>query len=120
MTSGPFAGISGLAFRDDKHGIAVGGDFTTPATSPNALALTSDGGKTWHLAADPPNQYRTGVVYVKHHDAIIVGLTGSEVSSDGGETWTHFDDGSFDAIDCAGGDKCWASGGSGRVAYLQN
>ena len=120
MASSQSAGISGLAFRDDRHGIAVGGDFLTPATSPNALALTSDGGKTWHLAAQPPNQYRTGVAYVKHHDAIIVGITGSEVSSDGGETWTNFDGGSFDAIDCAGGDKCWASGASGRVGYLQN
>ena len=51
IPSSPTAGISALAFRDEKHGIAVGGDFLAPASSPNALAVTSDGGKTWHLAA---------------------------------------------------------------------
>jgi len=118
MNSSPTAGISGLAFRNKKQGIAVGGDFLTPANSPNALAVTSDGGATWHLASNPPNAYRTGIAFVKHHDAIAVGLTGSDVSSDGGETWQHFDNGSFDTIDCAGADHCWASGAQGRVAYL--
>jgi photosystem II stability/assembly factor-like uncharacterized protein len=112
------AGISALAFHDAKHGIATGGDFLAPTNSPNAVAVTSDGGKTWHLAQSTTNHYLSGATFVKGHTAIAVGLSGSDVSTDGGETWTTFDTGSFDTVDCAGGDTCWASGALGRVAYL--
>jgi photosystem II stability/assembly factor-like uncharacterized protein len=118
IPSSPTAGISALAFHGDKHGIATGGDFLAPTTSPNAVAVTSDGGKTWHSATSTTNHYLSGVTFVKGHTAIAVGLAGSDVSTDGGETWTTFDAGSFDTVACAGGEKCWASGASGRVAYL--
>ena len=118
IPSSPTAGISALAFHGAKHGIATGGDFLAPASSPNAVAVTSDGGKTWHSAASTTNHYLSGATFVKGHTAIAVGLAGSDVSTDGGETWTTFDDGSFDAVACAGGEKCWASGAQGRVAYL--
>jgi len=118
IRSGPSAGIFALAFHDKKRGIAVGGDFLTPTASPNALAVTSDGGKTWHLAASPPNQYRSGAAWLGGHTAIAVGPSGSDFSTDWGETWQRFDDGSFDTVDCAGGEHCWASGEQGRVAYL--
>ena len=40
---------------------------------------------------------------------------------DGGRTWTTFDTGSFDTVDCVpsrNGPVCWASGESGRLALL--
>jgi len=118
IRSGPTAGIFALAFRGHKHGLAVGGDFVTPSVSPEALALTDDGGVTWQLAADAPDEYRSGAAWVTGHDAIVVGPTGSDVSSDGGQTWTGFDEGSFDTVDCASPKACWASGEQGRAAHL--
>ena len=119
IDSGPSAGINGLAFRNDgKHGIAVGGDFFLPATSLNTVAITKDGGKSWQLAKTQNHQYRSGVHWLHGNTAIDVGLTGSDVSTDGGNTWTTFDTGSFDTVDCTGGDHCWASGAGDRVAYL--
>ena len=90
IPSSPTAGISALAFRDAKHGIAVGGDFLAPTSSPNAVAVTSDGGKTWQLAASTPNRRtaRASTVREAVTTAIAVGLAGSDVSTDGGETWT--------------------------------
>jgi photosystem II stability/assembly factor-like uncharacterized protein len=118
IPSSPTSGISALAFHDAKHGIATGGDFLAPTASPNAVAVTRDGGKTWQSAKTTTNHYLSGVTFVKGHTAIAVGLAGSDVSTDGGQTWTTFDDGSFDTVACAGGEKCWASGANGRVAYL--
>ena len=119
IPSGPTSGVNGLAFRnDDKRGIAVGGDFLAPAASPNSVAITSDGGKTWKLAKTQNNQYRSGVTFLHGQTAIDVGLTGSDFTTDSGNTWTTFDTGSFDTVDCAGGDHCWASGAGDRVAYL--
>lgn len=114
----PSGGIFALAFRDPLHGIAAGGDFLAPAASPDALALTDDGGSTWQLNPNAPDEYRSGAHWVTGTDAIIVGPSGSDATFDQGRTWLGFDDGSFDTVDCAGGHACWAAGEQGRVAYL--
>jgi photosystem II stability/assembly factor-like uncharacterized protein len=118
IRSGPSAGIFALAFRDPLHGLASGGDFLLPTASPDALALSDDGGTTWQLVADAPDEYRSGAHWVTGTDAIVVGPSGSDASFDQGRTWQRFDNGSFDTVDCAGGHACWASGEQGRVAYL--
>jgi photosystem II stability/assembly factor-like uncharacterized protein len=118
IRSGPTAGIFALAFRDPRHGLAVGGDFMTPTVAPDAMALSDDGGRSWRLVADAPNEYRSGAHWVTGRVALAVGPSGSDVSTDGGRTWTRFDSGSFDTVDCAGGYACWASGEQGRVAKL--
>jgi len=118
ILSGPSAGIFALAFRDQKHGIAAGGDFTLPTASPDALALTSDGGETWQLVSDAPNEYRSGATWVNGRIAIIVGPSGSNITFDQGQTWEPLDSGSFDTVDCAHPNACWASGEQGRVARL--
>jgi photosystem II stability/assembly factor-like uncharacterized protein len=118
LRSSGSAGVFALAFRDPRHGIASGGDFLSPTASPDALALTRDGGDTWSLVSNAPNQYRSGATWVTGTDAIIVGPSGSDASFDQGRTWHRFDMGSFDTVDCAGGHACWASGEQGRVAYL--
>ena len=103
MLSGPSAGINALAFRDTRHGLAAGGDFAAPAVAPDSLALSDDGGDSWSLVAAAPNQYRSGATWVTGRDAIVVGLTGSDVTFDQGRSWSRFDDGSFHAVDGAGG-----------------
>ena len=118
VRSGPSAGIFALAFRDPLHGIAAGGQFDAPTASPDAHALTNDGGLTWSLATGAPDEYRSGAHWVTGREAIIVGPSGSDATFDAGLTWHGFDDRSFDTVDCAGGHACWASGEQGRVAFL--
>jgi photosystem II stability/assembly factor-like uncharacterized protein len=118
IRSDPTAGINALAFRNPRRGLAAGGDFEMPEASPDALALSDDGGEDWQLVADAPDQYRSGAIWVTGRVAIIVGPTGSDVSFDRGRTWHQFDSGSFHTVDCAGGHACWASGTGGRAAYL--
>jgi photosystem II stability/assembly factor-like uncharacterized protein len=114
----PSGGIFALAFRDPRHGLAAGGDFLAPTASPDAHALTGDGGASWNLIATAPDEYRSGAHWVTGTDAIMVGPSGSDATFDQGRTWHGFDDGSFDTVDCAGGFACWASGEQGRVAFL--
>ncbi|MFI5909924.1 WD40/YVTN/BNR-like repeat-containing protein [Dactylosporangium sp. NPDC051541] len=117
MPSGPTAGIYSLAFRDPHHGLAVGGDYRTPAAAPDGAAVSRDGGRTWTTARRAPGEYRSGVAWGPSF-ALAVGPTGSDISRDGGRTWTRFDTGSFDAVACADG-ACWASGEQGRIARLR-
>jgi photosystem II stability/assembly factor-like uncharacterized protein len=119
MLVGPSAGISGLAFNGQQRGIAVGGDFLLPTASPDSFARSFDGGASWNLVPGAPSEYRTGVTWVDGHTAIAVGLSGSDVSRDFGATWQRFDGGSFDVVDCASPNACWASGANGRVAFLE-
>jgi photosystem II stability/assembly factor-like uncharacterized protein len=119
MLFGPTAGINALAFKGQQRGIAVGGDFLLPTTSPDSFARSFDGGASWSLVPGAPSEYRSGVTWVDGHTAIAVGLSGSDVSRDFGATWQRFDDGSLDTVDCASPVACWASGANGRVAYLE-
>jgi photosystem II stability/assembly factor-like uncharacterized protein len=118
IPSGQSAGIFALAFRGQTQGIAVGGDFLAPTASPDAAAVTSDGGSSWAQAPGAPGEYRSSVAWVTGRTAIAVGPSGSDVSTDQGQTWQRFDGGSFDTVDCARSTACWASGEQGRVARL--
>jgi photosystem II stability/assembly factor-like uncharacterized protein len=118
MLFGATAGINAIAFNGQQRGIAVGGDFVLPTASPDSFARSFDGGSSWSLVPGAPSEYRSGVAWLDGHTAIAVGLSGSDVSSDFGATWTRFDAGSLDTVDCANPTACWASGANGRVAYL--
>jgi len=118
MNSGPSAGIFALAFRDQQHGLAVGGDFAAPTASPDNFAASRDGGRSWELVPSAPPEYRSGATWVNGLIAIVVGPTGSDVSFNHGQSWQRFDSGSFDTVDCGHGGACWASGEQGRAAYF--
>ncbi|WP_457514346.1 WD40/YVTN/BNR-like repeat-containing protein [Streptomyces sp. TE33382] len=116
----PARGVFGVAFRDRKHGIAVGGDYRPDQASPNASAVTADGGRGWRRSAAPPAAYRSGVAWLPHSRsaALAVGPTGTDLTRDGGRTWRTVDTGSYDTVDCTPDFGCWAAGERGRVARL--
>ncbi|CAL9525121.1 Ycf48-like protein [Actinosynnema sp. ALI-1.44] len=114
LLSSPSAGVFAVAFRDPRHGLAIGGDYANPTGAVANLARSRDGGRTWSSQSGPVG-YRSGLAW--HGSSVIaVGPTGSDVSRDGGRTWWAFDGGSFDTVDCAG--VCWAAGEKGRVGVL--
>ena len=116
LPSSASAGVFSLAFHDPRHGVAVGGDFLNPTEAPDGAAVTRDGGRRW-VGVDGPGEYRSGAAFADRHTVLAVGPTGSDVSRDAGRTWARFDDGSFDAVQCAR-HACWASGVDGRIAVL--
>ncbi|TDD84653.1 oxidoreductase [Actinomadura darangshiensis] len=120
LPSGPASGVFAVAFRDSRHGIAVGGDYRPGEPSPKAAATTGDGGRTWRVASRPPAEYRSGVAWPAYSGpaAVAVGPTGSDGTLTAGRTWKSFDTGSFDTVDCASDGTCWAAGEQGRAARL--
>ncbi|MFE4593591.1 WD40/YVTN/BNR-like repeat-containing protein [Streptomyces laurentii] len=111
-------GVFGLAFRDRRHGLAVGGDYRADQASPRAAAVTGDGGRGWTVSATPPFAYRSGVAWLPHSAsaALAVGPTGTDLTTDGGRTWRTVDTGSYDTVSCTADGACWAAGEKGRVA----
>lgn len=119
VRSGPAAGIYSLAMHDPWHGLAIGGDYTTPDPAPDALAFTGDGGRSWHAAGPgAPGEYRSGAAWLTSRVALAVGPTGSDITLDAGRTWRRIDDGSLDAVQCTRDLACWGSGLHGRVTVL--
>jgi len=78
-------GIYSLAFKNEMEGIAVGGEYQNE-NPPDSRAYTKDGGKTWKLGKGV-NQYRSGSCYLFDNIYLATGLTGTDISYDGGMTW---------------------------------
>lgn len=117
---GPSAGIYSLAVHGPANLVAVGGDYADPTKRDAAAGMSGDGGQNWMLSTRQVFGYRSGVAYNTAKIVIAVGPTGSDVSRDGGMTWTNFDSDWYDGVQCTTDGTCWASGTNGRVAVLQH
>jgi photosystem II stability/assembly factor-like uncharacterized protein len=114
-------GICSIAFADARRGVAVGGDYQAPTDTTANVALTDDGGASWRLAAGRPLGYRSGVAYIPETGGrvvVAVGTSGSDFSTDGGETWTPIDTVGFNSVAFTRGSPSagWAVGAGGRIA----
>jgi photosystem II stability/assembly factor-like uncharacterized protein len=108
---GPAAGIFSLAFAGGR-GIAVGGDYSKPQEDAHNIAITTDGGKSWTEPKSRPSGFRSAVAYVPSIRAwIAVGTSGSDISTDGGQTWKRFEGTAYNAIGWP-----WAVGPKGAIA----
>ncbi len=117
------AGIFSIAFQDEKRGIIVGGDYQKPNGGDRTVALTTDGGKTWTLAANA-NGYRSGVTYAKGKGGMIivaVGTSGSDMMMTNGATRVSLDKENYNSVSATkDGSAIWAAGPKGRIArYMQ-
>ena len=99
---------------DERHLVAVGGDYTKPNDSAGTAAWSADGGKTWTAAEKPPHGYRSAVAWDSAAKAwIAAGTNGSDISYDDGKTWVPLDDGNWNALSLP-----WVVGPKGRIAKL--
>ncbi|WP_242085180.1 WD40/YVTN/BNR-like repeat-containing protein [Aestuariivivens sediminis] len=114
-------GIYAIDFYDDLNGFAIGGDYTNPDAHAANKIRTTDGGKTWHLAAkDQIPGYRSCVQYVPGSagkELVAVGFKGIDYSSDSGTSWKHLSDASFYTIRFLNDSTAYA-GGRGRISML--
>ena len=122
IPTGEAAGVFGLAFKDPRHGLAVGGDFTAPDDGVDASALLS--GQTWRNGGDLgqlgedaawlPGPGRTVLTVGESGET-----AGTDISLNGGRTWRPFSELGYHTLDCTADLSCWAAGGGGRVARLR-
>lgn len=113
---GAASGIFSLAFFDSRRGIAVGGDYTKRALAAQSVALTFDGGRSWRTAKSPPAAFLSGVAFAGSPAKLVaVGLAGTFVSADSGDTWTQVDTIPMNSVRFHGANG-WAAGPRGRIA----
>lgn len=117
LASGAAAkGVFSLAFADTLRGVAVGGDYSAPSDTAGTAAFTTDGGATWTAAAPSPRGYRSGAAWVPGTTTVVaVGTSGTDLSRDGGRTWTPVDATSLNAVAFAPGGTGWGVGPRGTI-----
>ncbi len=121
IASSASSGIFSVAFRDAKHGVIVGGDYTKEKEAVNNLAVTNDGGATWTLVKGL-NGFRSVVAYVpgmKSPTLLAVGPSGADYSVDDGRTWIQLDGPGFDTLSFVRNERvAWAAGARGSLGRL--
>ena len=121
IVHGQAAGIAALAFRDDRHGFALGGRLADPRdTAAVNSAATTDGGRTWTTGARPPLPgavYGAGIVPGGVTTLVAVGPSGMAYRTDGCTPWTQLSDQAYWAIGFHG-PRAWAVGPGGRITRL--
>ena len=119
LPGGEAAGVTTLAFRDARHGVALGGDLTAPDTLQQNAAVTEDGGVTWRTASSPgfPGAVY-GSTYVPGGALVAVGPGGAAFSMDDAHTWAPLDSLTWWGVDAAGPDAVWMVGPEGRIARV--
>jgi len=83
------SGVFSIAFRDELHGVIVGGDYEHPEVNEQVAAYTDDGGLTWTASTVMTGGYRSAVDWLSEYEAwFAVGPDGCDWSLDGVEWHT--------------------------------
>lgn len=120
MVSAEGKGIFSMAMSDAQNGVVVGGAYMDSTNNVRNCSITNDGGKTWQLVeSQQPNGYRSCVsVHSNRNLWIAVGRTGSDVSTDGGKTWSPI--GTEGYYSCGFAERIvWAVGKNGKMASMK-
>jgi photosystem II stability/assembly factor-like uncharacterized protein len=121
LAAGQSAGIFSIAFRDEQHGVVVGGDYSKEKEAVDNLAVTDDGGVTWKLVKGLSG-YRSVVAYVpgaKTPALVALGPSGGDYSLDDGQTWQPIEGPGFDTFSFIPRKATgWGAGANGAIGKL--
>lgn len=113
------SGIFSIAMLDSKNGAIVGGNYEKPDEAKDNLAFTSEGGRIWKPGTGLSG-YRSAVEYIDRKTIIAVGTNGTDLSRDGGKTWSKVSSDNLNAVAAKGKNAVWAVGPRGLVGKFSD
>ena len=110
-------GVWGLRVTSQDDLLAVGGTFAD-LTLPYPSAY-SRAGRSWHPGGLTGGA-RFSVAWVpgRPGTAVSGGFNGTDITRNGGRSWTTFSELPYEAVDCAPDGTCWGTGDDGTVGVL--
>ncbi len=115
------SGIFSIAFRDEKYGLAAGGDYKSPEMPGPNLAFTEDGGATWKLSELSPQPFFSAVAFdpTDARRLLVVGPTRAAESHDiQGKQWPKVWDVNLNAINFSPTGNAFAVGPKGAIVRI--
>lgn len=114
---GPTEGLFSVAFLTPQLGLAVGGDYQQKHHVGPHGTRSQDGGHTWVAAEPLPSGFLSGLSTVPgaRRTLVAVGLAGTGVTRDGGQTWSALDTTPLNAVAFADPATGWAVGPKGLI-----
>ncbi len=123
VVAGEAAGATSVAFRDPRHGVALGGRVAVATDTSDRVAVTTDGGATWLRGGRPPfpgaifgSAYAPGS---RPPALVAAGPGGLAVSRDDGATWAALSADAYWAVGFASPRAGWAVGPRGRITRIR-
>ena len=95
----------------------MGGDYLIDSSRVNNLILTRNSGKAWLKPFNSTFGYRSAVEYMSKLRLIATGPGGTDISNDGGKTWTNLSQIGYHTVRKAqSGKLVLLTGSDGRIA----
>ncbi|MBC7915645.1 MAG: oxidoreductase [Pyrinomonadaceae bacterium] len=115
-SSGPFS----LAIYKGKNMVAAGGNYLIDTLRDKNLVLSDDGGKTWSQPSTNLFGYRSAIEYISKKVLIATGTSGTDLSTDGGQTWRTISTVGFNSVRKGKkGNFILLAGPKGKIARFQ-
>jgi len=100
--------------------VIVGGDYQHDAYSDSTACYSIKGGTGWQLSKIPPRGYQSCVEHINGDIFLSTGTPGSNITKDGGITWTKIDSTSFNVCSKSKyGKLVLLAGNDGKIAIYQ-
>ena len=112
-TNGAFS----ICMINDQEGVVVGGDYKNPDLCLNTCFYTDDGGEFWMNAKNQTRGYRSCTLY-KNGVLYACGSNGIDFSTDKGENWKPFMNGTYMAM-CTDNRYLYATMPNGKVQIFE-
>ncbi len=112
-------GIFSIAFINKNNGICVGGDYADDLVRLNNALLIRNVGKKYQKPIVNPFGYRSCVIYFSPDTLLCTGTSGTDLSVDGGLTWSRLSPMGFNVLQRAkNGHTVFLAGNGGRIAQI--
>jgi photosystem II stability/assembly factor-like uncharacterized protein len=103
----------------NKKAVIVAGDYNNNKDTTKNILLSDDGMKTWYAPRSRPRGYRSCVAYITEKQLITCGISGVDLSTDGGLNWQPISTESYNVCQRAKkGNAVFLAGGGGKIARL--
>jgi photosystem II stability/assembly factor-like uncharacterized protein len=114
-------GIFSTAFRNEKQGIIVGGNYEIDSLRRDHIFLTNDGGLTWSAPQIATRGIREGAEYITDKIIIATGFPGTDISYDAGNSWKALSDERQFAVvrKARKGSLVIIAGGNGKIGVIK-
>ena len=100
--------------------IIVGGDYAKDKSRDLTACYSTNKGLTWKLAENSAIEFQSSVEYIGHDIYLSTGTPGSNITNNGGKTWTKIDDISYNVCRKAKkGKLVLLAGDRGRIGILK-